>query len=132
MPYIIDTDWLIDYLAEEPLAVALVEKLAGEGITMSIIISYMESYQGVLRSSEEGTRRRLDSILDGVPVLPFSLAVARRCAAMREHLRKAGKRVSQRALDLVIAATAIEYNLTLVTRNAGDFSDIPDLKLYQS
>jgi predicted nucleic acid-binding protein len=34
-------------------------------------------------------------------------------------------------LDLIIAATALEYDLTLVTENTGDFTDIPDLLLSQ-
>ena len=45
-------------------------------------------------------------------------------------MRKAGKRVNSRALDLLIAATALEYDLTLVTRNTEDYGDIPGLKLY--
>jgi predicted nucleic acid-binding protein len=40
--------------------------------------------------------------------------------------------VNSRALDLIIAATALEYDLTLVTDNTGDFKDIPDLTLQQS
>jgi predicted nucleic acid-binding protein len=39
--------------------------------------------------------------------------------------------VKSRALDLIIAATALEYGLTLVTKNTDDFKDIPDLTLYQ-
>ena len=131
MPYLIDTDWFIDYIADEPQAVELLEKLAADGIALSIV-SYMESYQGVLRSSgQDEARRRFERILQDVPVLPFSLAVARRCAGLREQLRNAGRRVNQRALDLVIASTAIEHDLSLVTRNTDDFRDVPDLKLYE-
>lgn len=36
-----------------------------------------------------------------------------------------------RAFDLVIAATAIEHGLQLVTHNLADFADVPDLALYQ-
>ena len=32
----------------------------------------------------------------------------------------------------MIAATALEHNLTLVTRNVRDYDDIPNLTLYQS
>jgi predicted nucleic acid-binding protein len=39
--------------------------------------------------------------------------------------------VKSRALDLIIAATTLEYGLTLVTKNTDDFKDIPDLTLYQ-
>jgi len=64
-------------------------------------------------------------------VLPFSLTVAKRCAALREQLKKEQKRVKSRALDLINAAIAIEHNLTLVTRNTEDYKDIPGLELYQ-
>lgn len=63
--------------------------------------------------------------------LKMASAVARRCAGLREMLRKQGKRVNQRAFDLLIAATAIEHGLTLVTRNTDDYEDIPGLKLYE-
>ena len=46
---------------------------------------------------------------------------------MRHDLTVQGKRVRQRALDLMIAATAIEYNLILVTRNRPDCADIHGL-----
>jgi predicted nucleic acid-binding protein len=39
--------------------------------------------------------------------------------------------VNSRALDLIIAATALEYDLTLVTKNTDDFKDIPHLSLSQ-
>ena len=47
------------------------------------------------------------------------------------NLTKSNKRVNSRALDLIIAATALEYGLTLVTKNMEDFKDILDLTLYQ-
>jgi predicted nucleic acid-binding protein len=67
-----------------------------------------------------------------VPVLPLSLAVARRCAELREELDRQGKRFRSRAFDLVIAAAALEHGLELVTRNLADVADIPHLALYQS
>jgi predicted nucleic acid-binding protein len=56
--------------------------------------------------------------------------VARRCAELREELRAERKRFRARALDLMIAATAIEHGLTLVTRNTDDYADIGGLDLY--
>jgi predicted nucleic acid-binding protein len=57
--------------------------------------------------------------------------VAERCARLRETLRTQKKRVNSRTLDLIIAAIALEYGLTLITKNTEDFKDIPDLPLYQ-
>ncbi len=34
--------------------------------------------------------------------------------------------------DILIAATAIQHHLTLLTRNIKDYQRIPSLKLYQS
>mgnify|MGYP001584764056 CR=1 FL=1 len=131
MPYLVDTDWVIDHLANVPEAVRLLDRLAQEGIAISII-TYMEAYQGVLRNpNPEEAQSKLGAFVDTVPVLPLSATVARRCARLRETLRKQGKRVNARALDLIIAATALEYDLTLVTRNTEDYADVPELKLYQ-
>ena len=49
MPYLIDTDVVIDHLANIPDAQQLLEKLTPEGIAISMI-TYMEAYQGVVRS----------------------------------------------------------------------------------
>ena len=37
MPYLIDSDWVIDLLEDVPDALALLDRLAPEGIAMSII-----------------------------------------------------------------------------------------------
>ncbi len=131
MPYLVDTDWVIDHLANVPEAVRLLDRLAKDGIAISII-TYLEVYQGILKSSDpEEARSKLRAFIDIVPVLPFSATVAERCAHVRDTLRKQGKRVNARALDLIIAATALEYDLTLVTRNTEDYADFSGLKLYQ-
>ena len=132
MPYLIDTDWVIDLLASVPEAIQLLDRLAQDGIAISII-TYMEAYQGVERSPHpEEAQNKLSALLNSLPVVSLSPAVAQRCARLRETLRKQGKRVNARSLDLIIAATALEYNLTLVTRNTEDYADVPGLKLYRS
>ncbi len=131
MAYLIDTNIVIDHLAELPDASALIERLSPAGIAVSII-SYMEAYQGVLRSPDrERAEADFEAFLLTTPLLPFSPAVARHCAELREQLRQQGKRVRARALDLIIASTALEHNLTLVTRNTDDYDDIPGLRLYE-
>ena len=131
MPYLVDSDIVIDHLAHVEEATALLEKLAPEGIAISII-TYMETYQGVLRSPHtELAHQQFEAFVTAFPILPFSLSTAKQCAQLRETLKKAGKRTSSRALDLLNAAIALEYNLTLVTRNGEDYQDVPELKLYR-
>ena len=92
----------------------------------------MEAYQGVVRSANvKEAQTKFQTFRRSVPVLPFSLSVAKRCASLRERLKQEQKRVKSRALDLMNAAIALEHDLTLVTRNVEDYQDIPDLKLYE-
>lgn len=128
MPHLLDTDILRYYLDDIPEAVAFVTALIPVGIAISIV-TYMELYQGTLQTPEpDRAQERLALLLETVPTLSLSPAVARRCAHLREELKRTGKRVRQRALDLLIAATALEHRLTLVTRNRDDFADVPDLQ----
>jgi predicted nucleic acid-binding protein len=131
MPYLIDGNWIIPYLTGLDEAIQLLESLSGEGIAISII-SYIEVYQGVERDPDpRQAAQQLQAFLENAPILPVSLPVAQGCARLRESLRKQGKRVRTRALDLIVAATALEHDLTLVTKNRDDFNDIRGLKLYQ-
>jgi len=129
MPYLVDSDWLIDYLEGASPACRLLRDLAEYGVAISII-TYLEAYQGVLRSTDpDDAARRFDALLRAIRLVPISTAVARRCAGIREDLRSKGRRTRPRALDLLIAASAIEHGLTLVTRNSRDYDDIPGLVL---
>lgn len=125
MPYLIDSDIVIDHLANVKSATTLLDHLAGDGIAISII-TYMEAYQGVLRSPRQvQANMQFEAFLETVPILPFSPACAKRCAQLRETLQKENKRVKARALDLMTAAIALEFGLTIVTRNIEDYDDIP-------
>jgi tRNA(fMet)-specific endonuclease VapC len=131
MPYLVDSNIVIDHLLAVPTASVLLEQLALEGIAISIV-TYMEAFQGVEQSANpEKAREKFHAFLAGVLILPFSFAVAERCARLRKTLKNQNKRVNSRALDLIIAATALEYDLTLITENLKDFEDIPDLTLSQ-
>ncbi len=132
MAYLLDTDSVLDHLAAVPEAIAPLDELADSGLFISIV-TYMEAYQGVLRSPHrQEAQEQFEAFVAVVPVLPFSEDIARRCAALRETLRAHGKRVRPRARDLMLAATALEHDLRLVTRNTRDYADVPGLRHYQS
>ncbi len=131
MPYLIDSDVLIAHREGQPDTSVLLEQLAPDGLAISII-TYMEVYQGTLRSPDrDRALASFDRFLSGVPVVPFTLVAARRCAELREDLARRGKRVRSRALDLMTAAIALEHGLTLVTRNRKDYEDIAELSLFE-
>lgn len=52
-----------------------------------------------------------------------------RFAAIRAELRRTGRMISD--LDIIIAATALQYDLTLLTFNRRHFERVTGLRLYQ-
>ena len=54
-------------------------------------------------------------------ILPVTQEIARRSGEIRGQLQARGQ--TRSAVDMIIAATAQEHHLTLVTRNVRDFQD---------
>lgn len=130
MSYLVDSDHIIDMLDDVPEIVQKLTDLAKDGLSVSVI-SYLEAYQGAASDPQpDQAIRKLDGFVGGTLLLPVTPAIARRCALLRKHLAAQGKRIRPRAFDLLIAATALEHDLTLVTHNIKDYNDIPRLKLY--
>jgi tRNA(fMet)-specific endonuclease VapC len=129
MRYLIDSDWFIDYLDGVADAVALIHPMASDGFGISII-TYIEVYHGVFQRRSAAAEDQLASLLHSIPIVPVSVPVAQRCGRLRSRMQSQGRRIRSRALDLIIAATALEHDLTLVTRNVDDYRDIPGLKIY--
>ncbi len=125
--YLIDTDWLIDALIGISSAVALIDRVSGEGAAVSVV-SHCELLEGVY-----GSRRRspsspaLHDFLARFETLPISPPVVDWFARTRAQLRSQGRLLPD--FDLVIAATALAHNLTLVTRNRRHFGRIEGLRL---
>jgi tRNA(fMet)-specific endonuclease VapC len=67
----------------------------------------------------------LIDLLSDVDLLEVNHEVARKFGAIRAALLDQGKPTPD--LDLLIAATALEHNLILVTHNVQDFANIPGL-----
>ena len=59
--------------------------------------------------------------------LPFDAAAARAFGGVADALRRSGRKPAARALDALIAATALANDLPLFTCNAAEFTDIPGL-----
>lgn len=54
-------------------------------------------------------------------ILPVTYEIARRSGEVRGQLQARGQ--TRSAVDMIIASTALEHRLTLVTRNVRDFLD---------
>lgn len=129
MAYLLDTDVLIYHIKGIDAANQLVFRLVEHGLSISSI-TYMEVSEGLQTGIEMSTDEpRLTMFLEHTSVLVFGRPEAQIAAHMRRELRRQGRSVRARALDLMIAATAVSNQLTLVTNNPSDYRDIPDLQL---
>jgi len=105
----------------DPLVVAWFERQRTADLFLSVI-SIGEIERGIARQRvtdpgfADALAAWLDRVLDlyGERVLPFDLRAARRWGALSAAL-------GNDSADLMIAATALEHGLTVVTRNVSDF-----------
>ena len=70
---------------------------------------------------------QLDQLLSGHTTLDFDQQAADIAADIHYQLRISGQLIDE--ADLMIAATALRHNATLVTRNTSHFQRIPNLNL---
>ena len=105
----------------DPVVVAWFERQRTADLFLSVI-SIGEIERGIARrrvtdsTFADALAAWLDRVLDlyGERVLPFDLRAARRWGALSASL-------GNDSADLMIAATALEHGLTVVTRNVSDF-----------
>lgn len=120
MGLVIDADvWVLAEKADRPLNLA---RWAHYGGAYMSAITASELLVGVERAST-AERRALrgafvENLLASIPVLEFSMPVARTHARMVAALPK---NVTAGAHDALIAATAIHHGFALLTRNVADF-----------
>ncbi len=128
--YLLDTDWIVDILNGQENAIHTALELAPAGLAVSII-TYGELYEGAAFAHDpDPALSGLRHFLKGKPILPLTQPVMERFAKIRGSLpRPIRQQIGD--LDILIAATCLEHNLTLLTRNLKDFQQIPNLKLYQ-
>jgi predicted nucleic acid-binding protein len=128
MMYLVDTDWVADFLKDREPAQNVFRALAPDGFAISLI-TYGEIQEGILygqniRVHAHGFRQ----FLRWVRVLPLTRTTMRHFARIRGELRARGQLIGD--MDLLIAATALNYRLTLLTRNVRHFERVPDLQIY--
>ena len=119
--YLFDTNILIYWWADEipPDQVPRIEHLLKTLFTITIITRI--DFLGFLGFSEDLKQKARDFLSYAI-VLPLTPEVAERTIVLRE-------KHSIKVPDAIIAATALTYDLTLITRNASDFKDIQELTI---
>lgn len=126
MNVLLDTDICIEILRgkDSPL-LRKIQKLNPTDLRISALVA-AELWVGVSKSQSPATTGgKVELFLSRFATLPFTPETAKRYGTLRASLEKAGKTIGP--IDLLIAATALEHGLTLITRNEREFGRIPGL-----
>jgi tRNA(fMet)-specific endonuclease VapC len=95
----------------------------------TVIVS--ELLMGVHHANTEERRQRrstfVEAVISSVGVLDFDVVVARVHAEIHAELAKKGQMIG--AHDLIIAATALCHDLSVLTDNVQEFSRVPGLRV---
>jgi tRNA(fMet)-specific endonuclease VapC len=118
--YLIDTDWLIDVLVGQPATLESIESLRSSGTLSTSVISVGELFEGAFRAGNVARHvNSLRGFIAGFGVINLSVPIMQRFGELRANLRRAGQLIPD--FDLLISATALELDMTLVTRNMRHF-----------
>lgn len=130
MRCLVDADWLIDAAIGRPAAAGTLDRLSGDGLAVSII-AVAELYEGAFGTPDpEATLASFREFLGDYAILPLTDKIIESFARMRAAPRRQGQMIPD--MDLLIAATALAENLTLVTRNRRHFERVPGVRLYEA
>ena len=127
MAYLIDTDIIIFALRKDKSVLIKFEENKNIPISISMI-TYAELIFGAKRSqNEQQNMIKVRHIRELYPIEDLNEGVMEVFADIKAKMFNNGMRIED--MDLLIAATAIYNDLTLVTNNVKHFEKIPYLKL---
>ena len=127
MRYLLDTDWVIHHLNGRQDIIQRLQALQPEWLDLSVIV-LAELYEGVYYSRDaEQSEQKLNDFLESVTLVGMDEATAKIFGRERGRLRAAGMMIGD--MDLLIAATALQYSLTLLTNNRNHFERIEGLRI---
>lgn len=130
MTYLLDTNVLVSLMrGKYPSVRARYAQAteAGDVLATSTIVAF-ELWYGVEKSArKEQAAQAVTALLNDLQVWPFESEDAAAAGRIRAALETAGNVIG--AYDLLIAGTALNRNVTLVSANVSEFSRVTGLAL---
>tara|TARA_R110000868_G_scaffold158036_3_gene385783 strand:- start:32692 stop:33096 length:405 start_codon:yes stop_codon:yes gene_type:complete len=128
MKYLLDTCTISDYARKHAATLDHITQASPKDFAISSVTE-MEVHYGFQYSPERAKAfvKATTALMDAITILPFDSRDAQLAGELRAALRKKGTPIGP--YDLLIAATAINHNLTLVSANTKEFERISQLSL---
>lgn len=121
--YLLDTTTIIDHLRGDKKVSSYLEEIGMRGdIAGCCCINITEVYTGVKEKEKEKTDRFIESLY----YYDVTKEIARLAGGLKQKYIKKGKILV--TTDLIIAATAMVYGLTLITKNVKHYP-FPELEI---
>ena len=122
---ILDSCFLIDLMSRDDGAVAKLDELVASATPIGVsALTVTEVGSGL---QDKSGRREFDDVLERTEVIPFDKSASRRASRLQRRLKSEGGPVG--AIDVMIAATALERDRGVVTRNVSEFDRIADVRV---
>jgi tRNA(fMet)-specific endonuclease VapC len=125
---VLDNNTISYYFRGDPQVVLRMQALRPSDLGVPAIVEYELRY-GLMRLPADPAAARLAALaqfLLPMQLLPFDSECAVHAARLRVELEAVGTPIGPH--DTLIAATALRYQATLVTRNVREFSRVPGLQ----
>jgi predicted nucleic acid-binding protein len=129
--FLLDTNCISEAVRvnPEPRLLAWIEA-ADESLLYLSVLTFGEIRKGLAALAPSRRRTKLETWLEvelqarfSGRILSIDAEIADRWALLAADARRHGKAMS--VIDGLLAATALHYNLTIVSRNVSDFSNLP-------
>jgi tRNA(fMet)-specific endonuclease VapC len=121
---LIDTSIVIEYLRSQNRKVSAFVKLFKDNDLCISAISIFELYNG---ATNESKKQDIEILCYEIENIDFDINTAKTASEIYRNLRSKNKIIEFR--DILISATAIQYNLPIATLNVKHFEQIENLQL---
>lgn len=127
MRYLLDTCVVSDFIKGEPGTQARLKQTPPANIAISSI-TMMELHYGMMLNPQRAQKIApvITNLIQPIAILPFNTPEAEKAAEIRAILKTQGQPIG--AYDVLIAATALQHQLIMVTANQREFDRVPDLQ----
>jgi tRNA(fMet)-specific endonuclease VapC len=127
MLYLLDTCVISDFVKGEPGTQIRLKQTPPSEIAVSVI-TVMELAYGLELNPQRAKKIKpvIDNFLSSIMLLPFSVTESESAAQIRATLKVLGQPIG--AYDVLIAATALQHQLIVLTANQREFDRVPNLQ----